>query len=75
MNFQFFYCCDLENNVKLTKILSILCYVLIIYPWKFGKNPNTGSQDIAQGRKCDADANADTNANRIHTKNNMLFSH
>ena len=33
-----------------------------MYPWKFGKNATTSSQDIVQTRKCDADANDDTNA-------------
>ena len=39
VDFQFFYCCDIEDSVKVTKIQPILCYVPIIYPWKFGKNP------------------------------------
>ena len=47
------------------KILSVLCYVPIIYPQKFGKNPSTGSQDIVQTKKCDSEAY------RIRTKNNM----
>ena len=38
--------------------------------WKFGKNPTTGSQDIVQTRKCDADTKADADANEIHTKIN-----
>ena len=32
MNFQFFYWCDLENLVMVTKIYTVLCYVPIIYP-------------------------------------------
>ena len=55
---EFFYCCDLENKVKVTKIWPVLCYVPIIHPWKFVKNPTTGSQNIMQTRKSkDADAN------------------
>ena len=50
----FFYCCDLENYVKVTKILFVLCCVPNTYPRKFGKNPTTGSQDIVQTRKCHA---------------------
>ena len=42
---------------------SVFCYVPIIYPRKVGKNLTTGSLDIMQPRKCDA--------NRIRTKNNM----
>ena len=56
MNFQCFYCCDLEleNLVKITKIQSVCCYVPIIYLWKFGMNPTTSSKDIAQtiAREC-----------------------
>ena len=37
-NFHFFYCCDLNNAVNVIKIALMLCYVPIIYPWKFGKN-------------------------------------
>ena len=48
-----------------------LRYVPIIYPWKFGKNPTTGSQDIVQKRKCHADTNANTDAKGIRTKNNI----
>ena len=36
---------------------------------KIGKNPATGSQDIVQTRKCDAEANAA--ANGVHNKINM----
>ena len=51
-------------------------HVPIIYPWKFGKNPTTGSQDIVQTRKCDSDVDANTyaDANGIHTKINMSSS-
>ena len=41
-----------------------------MYPWKFSKNPITGSQDIVQTRKCDANANMD--AKGICTKSNMF---
>ena len=41
-------------------------YVQIIYPWKFDKNPTTGSQDIVQTRKSHTDANAKADANWIH---------
>ena len=34
----------------------------------------TGSWDIVQTRKCHADANANSDANRICTKNNMFPS-
>ena len=47
-----------------------LCYVPIIYPWKFVKDRTTGSKDILQTRMCDAG----TNAGEISTKNNMSTS-
>ena len=53
------------NQVKVTKIKSVIRFIHIIYPWKFGKIPTTGLQDIMQTRECDADAN------RIRTRINM----
>ena len=47
-------------------------------PVKICESPTTGSQDIMQTRKCDADANANTDsnaeANGICTKNSMSSS-
>ena len=41
--------------------------IIHVYPWKFNKSPTTGSQDIMQTIKCDANADA----TGIHTKNNV----
>ena len=71
LNVWFFYCCDIENLGKVTKIYSVLCYVPIMSPWKFGKNQTTGSHDVVQTRKFHADADVDANANAIRTKINM----
>ena len=38
--------CDLENEVKVTKIESALKLVSMIYPCKFGEIPPIGSKDI-----------------------------
>ena len=46
---KFFYH---ENSVKVNRNKSVLCYVPIIYSWKFGKNQNPGSYDVVQTRKC-----------------------
>ena len=75
-NFQFSTAVALKIRAKVNKIESVLCYVPIIYPYKFGKNLTTGSQDIVQTRKCDANANtdADASANSIRTKNKMFPS-
>ena len=55
---------------------SHFCYVPIIYPWKFVKNPTAGSQAILQTRNSHADANANANAstNRICATNCMFPS-
>ena len=45
----------LKIRSRRPKSYTFLCYVQIIYPWKFGKNPTTGSQYIMQIRKCHAD--------------------
>ena len=38
--------CDLENEVKVNKILSALKLVIMMYLCKFEENPSTGSKDI-----------------------------
>ena len=38
-------------------MLLTVCYVPIILPVEFGKNPTTASQDILQTRKSDAEDN------------------
>ena len=46
-----------------------------MYPLKFGKDPTTGSDDIVQKRKCQANAYTKANANGVHTKNIMSPPH
>ena len=41
-----------KKKKKISSLLSVLCYVQVIYRWKFGKEPTTGSQGILQTRKC-----------------------
>ena len=61
------YCCDLENEAKVTKS-NQLVPLPTMYICKFGPNPSNGSEDNAQKRSYgDADADADG----IHTKDNM----
>ena len=43
----------------------------MLHTCKFSQNPPTGSWDIVQTRKSHANADANADANRIHTKNNM----
>ena len=52
-----------HQNLISSLLCPVLCNVPVIYPWKFGKNQTTGSQDIVQTRKCDA--NADSNGGWI----------
>ena len=67
--------CDLENKVKVTKTLSALKLVPIIYTGKYGGIPSTGSRDIVGTRICcanaGADAHTDADTNGIRTKTNM----
>ena len=69
--------CDLENEVKVTKTLSALKLVPMIYPGKYGGIPSTGSRDIMGTRICHADADTDTDSdtkwicNGIRTETNM----
>ena len=37
---------DLENEIKVTKNISALKLLTMIYLCKFGENPSTGSKDI-----------------------------
>ena len=46
----------------------------MLHPCKFSLNPHTGLWDTVQTKKCYADANANVDANRIRTKNNMTPS-
>ena len=62
-------CCDLENEVKVTKTQILLSSLPIMCLCKFGQNPPIGSGDKVQTM-----SNADTDADMIHTKNNMSNS-
>ena len=47
---QFLSSCHLENEVTVTKILSALKLVLMVYLCEFEENPTTGSRDILNTR-------------------------
>ena len=58
----------LKNQAKVIKILTTLPTLQTSYLSKFGHNQSTGSEDKVQKRSY---ADADTNTNGIHTKNNL----
>ena len=71
-NFSFSTPVTLKKLGQSHQIKSVLCYVQIIYPWKFGKNPTNGSQVTVQTRTCDANTKGD--AKGIHTEISMSSS-
>ena len=53
MDFQFFYCCDLENlPLKVTKIYQFFVMSQLSIHENLFENPATGSQIIVQTREC-----------------------
>ena len=62
-NFKIF--CDLENMVKLTKILSALFRHLVMYLCKFGQNASIHSGDREQTRGY-TDGDMDAGADSLH---------
>ena len=65
---------DLENNVKVTKILPNLFPLPTMYKCKFGQNASTGSEDNAQ-KQSNADAiHIKTNMGDIILKKNIVFN-
>ena len=57
--------CDLENNVKVTKISSTLSILPTMYLCKFGQMPSTSSEDNAQNQ-------SHAEADGIHTSSLWL---
>ena len=67
VKFNFSKCwCDHENKVKITKIKSTLSPLLVMYLWKGGQNPSTGSKDNVRKRNY-----AEANAEGIQIQTNM----
>ena len=62
----------LKIKSRSPKSNQFICPASMMYPCKFGTNPTTGSQDIAQTRKWQANTMA--NAGGTHTNNNMCPS-
>ena len=46
--FNFSTAVTLKIKSRSPKIWPVLCYISIIYPWKFGKNPTTASQVLCK---------------------------